>query len=161
MRQLKDIEQAMQFTEDALINKLNSCITKINTEKSDAIALETFSLSTQAEIDKTIYWDLDEPPEYSKFIWIKLQPVLETETVGNLTSKQVIIQVELFFTISDVGNNKKDYVRGLRYLEAMERAYKNQALELGIVLRSLIPLTSSFAGAQRIQTGIELSFNFS
>ena len=160
MIQITDIENCFEIIQEAIVNKLNLCITKLNEEKDDSIILDTFDFSTDAKISKTIFWDIDEPPDGKKFILIKINPIISAVTVGINISKEVKFNVEIFFTTKDSGNNKKDYIKGLRYLEAMERTFKSQALRNGYELISQVPLFSTSKSIQRIQSGVEITFNF-
>lgn len=160
MLQIKDIEGCFEFVQGAIINKLNRCIEQINLEKDDSIILETFDFSTEEKIAKVIFWDIDEPPEGKKFILIKINPQITAATIGNSISKEIKFMIELFFSTKDSGNNKKDYVRGLRYLEAIERTFKNQALGYGYEVIAQVPLFSTSKSIQRIQSGVEVTFNF-
>lgn len=160
MIQIKDIEECFEFIQEAIVNKLNDCIAKVNSEKNDSIVLDTFDFSTEEKIEKSIFWDIDEPPEGKKFILIKIDPRISATTVGNSVSKEIRFNVEIFFTTTDSGNNKKDYVRGLRYLEAIERTFKVQSLNFGYTLIAQVPLFSTSKSIQRVQSGVEITFNF-
>jgi len=160
MKQIRDVEDCLIYSKESVVDNFNKCIIWMNNQKNDSIVLEQIPLATDEEINTHIYFDMDEVPESNIFILITLFPTIESVSVKGLVAKKVTLSSEIFFTINNYGNNSPEYIKGLRYMTVLEKVYIKEARDLGIEMKSLTPLVSTRKDIQRVQAGVELTFNY-
>jgi hypothetical protein len=67
------------------------------------------------------------------------------------------VVVELVFRDKNKGN---EYLKSLRYTRAIKEALESQALELGLTLEELIPVTVDTGGVSILVGGVKASISF-
>ncbi|MFA6582666.1 MAG: hypothetical protein WCS77_00060 [Elusimicrobiaceae bacterium] len=152
---IRDTEELLLAIRDVLVDSLNARIVAINTEKGDS-ALDQVPCATAQNIADHFRFSISELPNKDPFVNIALEK-LRSDANGDCSAVMATVVVELVFRDKNKGN---EYLKSLRYTRAIKEALESQALELGLTLEELIPVTVDTGGVSILVGGVKASISF-